>query len=90
MRSIWHHLIFGYKWRHSSGIYCNISINTGPDFAVAAEAAQKVVVLIEAAESAETAQLRRRRQDPMQQLFEQFGLDSDDRLWIWLWWTDDP
>jgi len=52
------------------------TVNTGPDFAAAAEAAQKVVVLIEAAESAENAQLRR-RQDPMQQLFEQFGLNGD-------------
>jgi serine protease Do len=52
------------------------TVNTGPDFATAAENAQKVVVLIEAAESAETAQLRRRQQDPMQQLFEQFGLDG--------------
>lgn len=53
------------------------NVNTGPDFADAAEIAQKAVVLIEAAESAETAQLRRRQQDPMQQLFEQFGLNSD-------------
>jgi len=52
------------------------TVNTGPDFAAAAENAQKVVVLIEAAESEETAQLRRRQQDPMQQLFEQFGLDG--------------
>ena len=51
-------------------------VTTGPDFAAAAEAAQNVVVLIEAAESAENAQLRR-RQDPMQQLFEQFGLNGD-------------
>ncbi len=50
---------------------------TGPDFAAAAEVAQKVVVLIEAAESIETAQNRRRQQDPMQQLFEQFGLNYD-------------
>jgi serine protease Do len=52
-------------------------VTTGPDFAAAAETAQKVVVLIEAAESAETAQLRRRQMDPMQQLFEQFGLNYD-------------
>jgi serine protease Do len=52
------------------------SVNTGPDFADAAEAAQKVVVLIEAAESAEAAQLRRRQQDPMEQFFEQFGLNG--------------
>ncbi len=51
-------------------------VNTGPDFAAAADLAQKVVVLIEAAESKETAQQRQRRQDPIQQLFEQFGFDS--------------
>ncbi|HSF87928.1 MAG TPA: trypsin-like peptidase domain-containing protein [Saprospiraceae bacterium] len=65
---------FGYQGVQQ--VSTSTTVNTGPDFAAAAEAAQKVVVLIEAAESAETAQLRR-RQDPMQQLFEQFGLNSD-------------
>jgi serine protease Do len=65
---------FGYQGTQQ--VSTSTSVSTGPDFAAAAEAAQKVVVLIEAAESAETAQLRR-RQDPMQQLFEQFGLNSD-------------
>jgi serine protease Do len=50
------------------------AVTTGPDFAAAAEIAQKAVVLIEAAESEESAQSRYRRQDPMQQLMEQFGL----------------
>lgn len=49
-------------------------INSAPDFAVAADLAQKAVVLIEAAESAESAQLRRRQQDPFQDFFERFGL----------------
>ena len=49
---------------------------TGPDFADAAEQAQKVVVLIEASESEATAQSRR-RQDPFQDFFERFGLNSD-------------
>src|SRR5262245_54477525 len=49
---------------------------TGPDFADAAEMAQKVVVLIEAQESAQAAQ-KRRSDDPMQRLFEQFGLNYD-------------
>lgn len=64
---------YGYQGVHQ----VSTTVNTGPDFAAAAEAAQKVVVLIEAAESAETAQLRRRQQDPMQQLFEQFGLNGN-------------
>jgi Do/DeqQ family serine protease len=50
---------------------------TGPDFALAADLAQKAVVLIEAEESKETAQQRQRRQDPFYDFFEQFGLDSD-------------
>jgi serine protease Do len=49
---------------------------TGPDFATAAEAAQKVVVLIEASESEATAQSRR-RQDPFQDFFDRFGINSD-------------
>ncbi|MDZ4748538.1 MAG: trypsin-like peptidase domain-containing protein [Saprospiraceae bacterium] len=64
----------GYQGVHQ--VSTSTPVNTGPDFADAAEAAQKVVVLIEAAESAETAQLRRRQQDPMQQLLEQFGLNG--------------
>jgi len=50
---------------------------TGPDFAAAAELAQKVVVLIEASESEATAQNRNRQRDPFQDFFEQFGLNSD-------------
>ena len=49
---------------------------TGPDFAAAAELAQKAVVLIEASESEATAQ-NRRRKDPMQDFFERFGINSD-------------
>ncbi|HZV69875.1 MAG TPA: trypsin-like peptidase domain-containing protein [Saprospiraceae bacterium] len=49
---------------------------TGPDFATAAELAQKVVVLIEASESEATAQ-HRRQQDPFQDFFERFGISSD-------------
>ena len=46
---------------------------TGPDFANAAEIAQKAVVLIAASESEETAQNRRRSSDPFQDLLEQYG-----------------
>ena len=53
------------------------SINTGPDFAEAAEIAQKAVVLIEAAESAESAKQRRREADPFQEFFDRFGLPYD-------------
>lgn len=53
------------------------SVNTGPDFADAADLAQKAVVLIEAEESVKTAQQRNRQMDPMQRLFEQFGLGTD-------------
>ncbi len=49
---------------------------TGPDFASAAELAQRVVVLIEASESEKTAQ-NRRRQDPFQDFFQRFGINSD-------------
>lgn len=48
---------------------------TGPDFAFAAEIAQKAVVLIEASESEENAQNRYRR-DPIEEMFEQFGLNG--------------
>lgn len=53
------------------------AVNTGPDFAEAAEVAQKAVVLIEAEESVKTAQQRNRQMDPMQRLFEQFGLSAE-------------
>ena len=52
-------------------------VNTGPDFADAAEKAQKAVVLIEAAESEATAQQRRKQQDPFSDFFERFGLPYD-------------
>lgn len=55
--------------------YSNTPV-TGPDFAVAAELAQKAVVLIEASESQENAQNRRRQQDPMEEFLRQFGLNS--------------
>src|SRR5688500_20022785 len=48
---------------------------TGPDFALAAEIAQKAVVLIEASESEEHAQSRYRK-DPIEEMFEQFGLNG--------------
>src|SRR5688572_10785976 len=48
---------------------------TGPDFALAADIAQKAVVLIEASESEENAQNRYRR-DPIEEMFEQFGLNG--------------
>lgn len=50
---------------------------TGPDFTVAAERAQKVVVLVEAEESKEAAAQRRKRQDPFAEFYEQFGLNGD-------------
>jgi Do/DeqQ family serine protease len=53
------------------------AITTGPDFAEAAAVAQKAVVLIEAAESVESAQQRRRQADPFQDFFERFGLPYD-------------
>jgi Do/DeqQ family serine protease len=49
---------------------------TGPDFAAAAEIAQKAVVLIAASESEESAQ-NRRREDPFQDIWERFGLQND-------------
>ena len=65
-----------FKGLHQVSTY-NSGPTTGLDFAMAAEIAQKAVVLIEASESAETAQNNRRQKDPMQQLFEQFGLPYD-------------
>src|SRR5258706_5047950 len=50
---------------------------TGPDFAAAAELAQKVVVLIEASESEKTAQNRSRQEDPMERMFRMFGLPNN-------------
>ena len=52
-------------------------VNTGPDFAEAAELAQQAVVLIEVAESVASAQQRRRQADPFQDFFERFGLPYD-------------
>ena len=53
------------------------SVNTGPDFADAAELAQKAVVLIEASESVKAAQQRNRQMDPMQRFFQQFGMNGE-------------
>ncbi len=53
------------------------SVTTGPDFAEAAELAQKAVVLIEAEESKEAAQQRQRQQDPFYDFFERFGFNRD-------------
>lgn len=50
---------------------------TGPDFAAAAELAQKVVVLIEASESEKTAQNRSRQEDPMERMFRMFGIPNN-------------
>lgn len=47
---------------------------TGPDFAEAAAIAQRAVVQIEASESEETANSRRR--DPMEEILEQLGLNG--------------
>ncbi len=72
---------FGSDIRHAFAAspvsYSDAPVVTGPDFAVAAELAQKAVVLIEAAESKENAQQRYRQQDPYMQLFERFGLGGD-------------
>lgn len=48
---------------------------TGPDFAAAADIAQKAVVLIEASESEQTAQNRYKQspQSQMERMFEEFG-----------------
>ncbi len=48
---------------------------TGPDFAAAAEIAQKVVVLIASSESEENA-ANRHREDPFEDIFERFGLNG--------------
>lgn len=56
----------------------NPSITTGPDFAAAAEMAQKAVVLIEAEESKAAAQQRYRQEDPMSQWMHRFGLGGDE------------
>jgi S1-C subfamily serine protease len=56
----------------------NPSVTTGPDFAAAAEMAQKAVVLIEAEESKAAAQQRYRQEDPMSQWMHRFGLGGDD------------
>ncbi len=61
---------------HQASTYSSVPV-TGPDFAAAAEIAQKAVVLIEASESAETARNNRRQRDPMEQIFEQLGLPYD-------------
>ena len=63
--------------KHVTSVSTAPAINTGPDFAEAAEVAQKAVVLIEAAESVESAQQRRRQADPFQDFFERFGLPYD-------------
>lgn len=72
------------SWSDTTGLFQpevkQVSTNspavTGPDFAAAAEMAMKAVVLIEAAESKEAAQLRYRQQDPIQQLFDNFGMGN--------------
>ena len=48
---------------------------TGPDFAAAAEIAQRAVVQIEATESEESAQSRYRK-SPLDEMLEQFGLSD--------------
>lgn len=57
-------------------------MNTGPDFTVAAEKALQVVVEIDAIESEQLAQSRKRQNrssdDPMARMLEQFGLGGDD------------
>jgi len=60
--------------------YSNSPVSTGPDFAEAAEMAQKAVVLIEAAESKAAAQQRYRNQDPMSQWMQRFGLGGNN-MW---------
>jgi len=58
--------------------YTTSPVVTGPDFAAAAEMAQKAVVLIEAAESKAAAQQRYRQEDPMSQWMQRFGLGGND------------
>ena len=57
--------------------YTGNPASVGPDFAEAAELAQKAVVLIEAEESKATAQKRYQDQDPMSQWMQRFGLGGD-------------
>jgi serine protease Do len=57
--------------------YNNNPVMTGPDFAAAAEMAQKAVVLIEAEESKAAAQQRYRQEDPMSQWMRRFGLGDE-------------
>jgi len=57
--------------------YAGNPTSVGPDFAEAAELAQKAVVLIEAEESKATAQKRYQDQDPMSQWMQRFGLGGD-------------
>ncbi|HEX5111875.1 MAG TPA: trypsin-like peptidase domain-containing protein [Saprospiraceae bacterium] len=58
--------------------YTSQPVTVGPDFAAAAELAQKAVVLIEAAESKAAAQQRYRQEDPMSQWMRRFGLGGDE------------
>ncbi len=58
--------------------YTTNPVTTGPDFADAAEMAQKAVVLIEAAESKASAQKRYRDEDPMSQWMQRFGFGGGD------------
>ena len=58
--------------------YTSSPVVTGPDFAAAAEMAQKAVVLIEAEESKAAAQQRYRQEDPMSQWMQRFGLGGND------------
>jgi hypothetical protein len=55
-------------------LYYSTRRHEGPDFAAAAELAQKAVVLIEAEESKAAAQQRYRQEDPMSQWMRRFGL----------------
>jgi len=58
--------------------YTSQPVTVGPDFATAAELAQKAVVLIEAEESKAAAQQRYRQEDPMSQWMRRFGLGGDE------------
>ena len=58
--------------------YTSQPVTVGPDFAEAAEVAQKAVVLIEAEESKAAAQQRYRQEDPMSQWMRRFGLGGDE------------
>jgi Do/DeqQ family serine protease len=66
----------GFDFQDVHTVSTGMTVNTGPDFADAAELAQKSVVLIEAAESAKAAKQRYRTQDPFQDFFERFGMDG--------------